>query len=427
MVSEINELLRCKAVIERKLDWGPADSWQTADFEALSEAILEQTGVSLSTSTLRRIWGRVEYNHLPSGTTLNTLARFAGSEDWRSFVKGGRPTEVAETLQDGGSDLQVAAAKPGKARPWRKLAGIAAVALALIVLSMLAFDKGEPQLQKRAYTFGSQPVTRGIPNSVIFTYDATASPTDSVFIQQSWDASKKVLVDKTLHKHTAVYYEPGVYKAKLQIGDQVVQEHRLVIGTQGWSALIENAPVPVYLKESEFVGKGTMGADVKTIENKNLRMQPEAPLIKFFNVGNFEPVALGDFAFSSEVKNEYSEGAAACQLTYISLITDDTPIVIPLSVKGCVSDLNLMSVDDYLSGKKADLSALGVNFSDWVRVSCTSSGGKIRYAINDVQAFEFPVPKRPIKILGVAFGFRGTGSVRKIALSSEGKKVFHAF
>lgn len=427
MVSEINELQRCKAVIEGKLDWGPAESWQTADFENLSEAILQQTGVSLSTSTLRRIWGRVEYNHLPSGTTLNTLARFAGSDDWRTFVKEGRQTESGVATQDAVDDHSVKVVKSGKAKLWKTLAGIATVALALIVVSMLAFDKGEPQLKKKAYVFGSQPVTRGIPNSVIFTYDATASPTDSVFIQQSWDARKKVLVDKNLHKHTSVYYEPGVYRAKLQIGDQVVQEHRLVIGTQGWSALIDKAPVPVYLKEGEFTGKAGMGTRVKTIEDKNIRMQPEPPLIKYFNVGNFEPVALGDFTFSSEVKNEYNEGAAACQLTYISLVTDDTPIVIPLSVKGCVSDLNLMSVDDYLSGKKADLSALGVDFSDWVRVSCTSSNGKIRYAINGVQAFEFPVPKRAIKILGVAFGFRGTGSVRKVALSTGGREVFQAF
>ena len=46
MVSEINELQRCKAVIEDKLGWGPADGWQTADFENLSELILHETGVS---------------------------------------------------------------------------------------------------------------------------------------------------------------------------------------------------------------------------------------------------------------------------------------------------------------------------------------------------------------------------------------------
>lgn len=421
MVSEINELQRCKAVIEDKLGWGPGDGWQTVDFENLSELVLNETGVSLSISTLRRIWGRAEYNHLPSGTTLNTLARFAGSGDWRAFVKQNK------TAATGQNEEVPQVAVPQKPRSWKRLAWVAAAVLVVILASMLAFDKGEPQLEKSSYSFESRSVTRGIPNSVIFTYDASASPTDSVFIQQSWDNSRRVLVDKNLHKHTSVYYEPGTYQAKLLIGDQVVQQHKLLVGTDGWSGLIDQPKMPVYLREEEFLHAGGIRTDTRTIEQKNIAMQPDPPMIKFFNVGNFEPVPLGDFSFSTEIRNQYSEGAAACQLTYISLLTDDMPIVIPLSAKGCVSELNLMSVDDYVSGKKADLSALGVDFSDWARVSCAASAGKIRYAINNQQAFEFPVPNRPIKILGIAFGFRGTGSVRKVSLQSGGKPVFNSF
>ncbi|MCF0068904.1 hypothetical protein LZD49_00385 [Dyadobacter sp. CY261] len=420
MISELSELQRCKGIIERKLDWGPADAWQTTDFENLSELILTETGVSLSTSTLRRIWGRVEYNHLPSTTTLNTLAHFAGGGDWRTFV---RQNKTSTTQPEPEPEAIASQQKP---RSWKQLAWIATVVLGIIVASMLAFDKGEPQLEKNTFRFGSQPVTRGIPNSVIFTYDASASPTDSVSIQQSWDNSKRVLVDKNLHKHTSVYYEPGAYEAKLLIGDQVVQHHKLIVGTDGWAGLIDRPKMPVYLKRNEFLHSDHLGTNMKVIEQKNIPMQPDPPLIKYFNVGNFEPVALQKFSFSSEVKSEYSEGAAACQLTYISLMTDDTPIVIPLSVKGCVSDLNLLSVDDYVSGKKADLSALGVDFSNWVRVSCESSGGKIRYSINGRQAFEFPLPSRPIRIIGVAFGFRGTGSIRGVSLKSGEKLVFEA-
>lgn len=421
MVSEINELQRCKALIEAKLGWGPAEGWQTADFENLSELILKETGVSLSTSTLRRIWGRAEYNHLPSGTTLNTLARFAGAGDWRAFVKQ-NSSATAEPKETAPPTVA-----PHKKQIWKRLAWIATALVVVILAGTLAFDKGEPQLEKSSYSFESRSVARGIPNSVIFTYDASASPTDSVFIQQSWDNTKRALVDKNLHKHTSIYYEPGCYQAKLLIGDQVVQQHKLVVGTDGWSALIDQPKMPVYLKREEFLRQDGIGVTTRTIEQKNIALQPEPPLIKYFNVGNFDPVALNGFSFSTEIKNEYSEGAGACQLTYISLLTDDTPILIPLSARGCVSDLNLMSVDDFLSGKKADLSALGVDFSDWVRVSCEASGGKIRYKINDRQAFEFAVPNRPIRIVGIAFGFRGTGSLRKVRLDSDGKSVFSAF
>lgn len=420
-----NALQRCKAVIEEKLGWGASEGWQTGDFENLSERILDETGVSLSTSTLRRIWGRTEYNHLPSATTLNTLARFAGSGDWRTFVRECGTAHNTEQVRPQPAEVaSIPTAFPSKPSRWKRFAWIASVLIAVGVASTLAIRQGEPQLDKSDYSFESRSVTRGIPNSVIFTYDASASPTDSVFIQQSWDKTKRTHVDKNLHKHTSVYYEPGTYQAKLLIGNQVVQEHRLVVGTDGWAGLIEQPKMPVYLKKEAFLHGDHIGIGTAEIEQQNIALQPEPPLVKYFNVGNFEPVPLDSFAFSTEMKHEYQEGAATCQLTYISLLTDDMPIVIPLSAKGCVSDLNLMSVDDYLSGKKADLSALGVDFAEWAQVSCEASGGKIRYTINGQQAFEFPLPSRPIRIVGVAFGFRGTGSIRHVRLQAGGKTVF---
>src|SRR5215475_3736440 len=88
------DLKRLLAIIEEQLDWGDPSTWQGKDFEILNELILEKTKVSLSASTLRRLWGRVEYNHLPSTTTLDTLARFAGFESWRAFTKRNKDTLV---------------------------------------------------------------------------------------------------------------------------------------------------------------------------------------------------------------------------------------------------------------------------------------------------------------------------------------------
>jgi len=87
MSPEIKKLL---GIIEEKLGWGESKAWQSRDFENLNQRILDETGVSLSASTLRRIWGKVEYKHLPSITTMDTLAKFAGYESWRTFQKQNR-------------------------------------------------------------------------------------------------------------------------------------------------------------------------------------------------------------------------------------------------------------------------------------------------------------------------------------------------
>src|SRR5687767_5441651 len=80
-------LQQCLDQIEQKLAWGPHTEWTNYDFEKLSETISGATGVTLSISTLKRLWGKVTYKNVPALNTLNTLARFAGYEDWRTLKK----------------------------------------------------------------------------------------------------------------------------------------------------------------------------------------------------------------------------------------------------------------------------------------------------------------------------------------------------
>jgi hypothetical protein len=419
MSPDIEKLLK---IIERKLDWGESDKWQSKDFENLNELILNETGVSLSASTLRRIWGHVEYKHLPSTTTLDALAKFAGSENWRKFTKENiftgnpNPTMEAQHIR-----------QPARSRNLIKIISIAIAVIATSLLGIFAVKKTKRPINANDYSLTCQRVTREIPNSVIFTYDATASPTDSVYIQQSWDPSRKTMVDKSLHKHTSVYYEPGFHRAKLIIGDSIVKEQKLLIPTNGWMGMIDRKPVPVYLKSNEFMENNFLEVPVSVIQKKNIALDPQPPFIKYYNVGNFDPVSVKDFSFNAQIKNEHGEGASACQFSFIILVTDDGPIIIPLSVKGCVSEINVMAVDSMVSGKKADLSGFGVDFSNWVNVSCKTTSTQLQFFINEKNALELPLPKKEAQIVGMSYVFQGTGAVKNINLSSNSKLIFHAF
>lgn len=57
------------------------------DFNELLLSIYSATGRSLSLSTMKRLWGYVEYHSLPSEATLTTLSRYLGFKDWESFCK----------------------------------------------------------------------------------------------------------------------------------------------------------------------------------------------------------------------------------------------------------------------------------------------------------------------------------------------------
>ena len=374
----------------------------------------------MSESTLRRIWGRVEYNHLPSTTTLDTLARFADFESWRAFIRqkppAGIPSEVV---------LASPAVKTKAGPGWwitAALAAMAAVGISLISMHV----KKSPDHGKGEYLFSSKPLTRDIPNSVIFTYSAHVAPGDSVFIQQSWDKRTRERIDPELHQYTSVYFHPGFYHAKFVVNNTIVKEHSLLIPTRAWLGLIDHEPIPVYLNPGEFLKDDLMSFPVRDLKRKNIPLTPQPPQVEFANVGNFDPVPVSDFNFSAEVRNDYHEGSGTCQFMNIDLVTDNIPLIIPLSVKGCVAELNMIDGENMIWGKHTDLSGFGTDLTKWVKVNIRSAGGKIQYYVNDKLAYQSKLPK-PENIVGMVYLFQGTGSVKNIVLKRGNKMIFKAF
>jgi hypothetical protein len=415
-----SELKRLLAIIEQQLDWGDASIWQSKDFEILNQLIFEKTKISLSASTLRRIWGRVEYNHLPSGTTLDTLARFAGFESWRIFSRQKPEVEIAQQI------IEKPAVKSKIKSGWALK--ITLVVLAVVTISLVGMYATKTAATiKGPYLFNTHPVTRTIPNSVIFTYDVKTNPGDSVFIQQSWDPNTKVSVDKSKHQFTSVYYSPGFYHAKLLVNNKIVKERLLMIPTTGWLGLIERQPIPVYLDSAKFISKDGLSAPISVMSENNIPLGPEPPAVSYYNVGNFEPVPLKYFSFSAEIRNDYHSGTAPCQYVQITLFTDNTPVIIFLSAKGCVSNLTLLNGRYYESGKNNDLSGFGTDLSKWVKVSCHGAGKKIQYFVNDKLVYESQLPLYNENIVGMGLGFQGTGSAKNIELKNGNKLSFKAF
>jgi hypothetical protein len=275
------------------------------------------------------------------------------------------------------------------------------------------------------YSFSSKKVvSEGVPNSVIFDYDASAAGSDSIFIQQSWDPKLRTAVAPDQHQHTSIYYAPGFFQAKLVIGEDIVREHNLLITSKGWLALAEQEPVPVYFSDDDFRAKGMLSLPVEKLKEKNIRLQPDLPTTSYYNVQEFGNVRSDNFTFETEIRNDVREGAGVCQQTRIVLLTEGNVIIIPLSIKGCVSDLSMMFNGQYFDGKKTDLSAFGCDLSTWVNVKCEVKDKKGRILINDKLVYESEFLQSE-KIVGIIYRFQGTGSVNGVTLSgADGQPVF---
>jgi len=414
-------LTKAKKLIESKINWGDSNDWTNQDFVALSEKIQEQLNIPLSHVTLKRIWGKVKYESLPNTHTLNTLVQFVGYENWREFKiqhGNGAPRIDANPVN---SHAVITASAPN--RKLFKMIDVTATVILLAGCIMIFVQAKKSQLNSADYTFTSKKVVSvGVPNTVIFDYDASKSPSDIVIIQQSWDTKLRTNVSKNDRQHTSIYYFPEYYRAKLIVGNQVVKEHHLFIKSDGWLAAVNTSPVPVYFKKEDALVNGKLALSVEKIKSQNIKLQPDIRTTLYANVREFGEVYTDQFTFETSLKNDYKEGSSVCQKTNIFLLADEAWIGIPLCAKGCVSDADLLFAGTQVSGKKKDLSAFGTDFNDFINVKIVSKDGKAKIFLNDVLTYEIDVKKRA-KIIGMYFAFEGTGSVDFVKLASE-KAVF---
>lgn len=418
-----------KKLIEQKLGWGDSAVWVNQDFIALSKKIQHDIGSSVSHMTLKRIWGKVNYDGLPQIYTLNTLSQFAGYESWRDFsVKNGshemplsKPAKSESDLNSGSLTTPGSHANTGNAggkKPaYKKRLLISAATFCFIIIVVMVIAARKRRVNPDDFQFSSHTtIGGGIPNSVVFDYDAKNASEDSVIIQQSWDKTLRTTVSKNQHQHTLIYYYPGFFQPKLLVNGKTVKEHNLLIPSDGWMTAIMRSPVPVYFAQKEVMQDGRMGLSADQIKAKNIQLTPDLQSVSYCNVKDFGPIYSDEFEFETSVKNDFREGSSICQLTNIYLLCEGSAIHIPLCARGCESALDFFFTDYAVSGKEKDLSAFGVNFNGFVQVKLHSSHGKAMIYIDDTLVYTVERGITHSKIIGIDYIFQGTGSVDYVRL-----------
>ncbi|MCK5700755.1 MAG: hypothetical protein KAI29_06365, partial [Cyclobacteriaceae bacterium] len=179
---------KCKIEIEKRLGWESSVKWTNQDFELLVEDIFIKTGTNLSLTTLKRIWGKVDYQSNPSVATLNVLAQYLGYDHWRDFQNNYKTEDKKERKYH-----STITSRSVKRYFNQKIMAILVVLIALLSLYFL-IDRRQVFYEPDEVVFKSKKVTTGLPNTVIFEYDISNVIADSFHIQQSWDQRRRVRI-----------------------------------------------------------------------------------------------------------------------------------------------------------------------------------------------------------------------------------------
>jgi hypothetical protein len=415
-------LEKCLQLIEAKWQRGASAEWKSYDFEKLSMDICESTGVSLSISTLKRVFGKVSYTNLPSVHTLNTLAHFVGYEDWTAFRQQHAAPATSVPPPAPTTPVSAPAPPPPHTHWWPLLI----LPIALLGYSVLNRKPGNHPLPVAGFAFScDKAVSEGVPNSVVFHYKAPVASTDSVFIVQTWDMRRKKAVPANGSEYSAIYYHPGYFNAKLVVDTQIVMTRNLMISSGGWLGLVENDndPVPLYFTKDELSKKEGVGVDSATLARYHLSLLPEAPKVRLFYIKDLGNLSDADFSFETTLSNGFNQGSGVCQYVEVLIQCKNDVFIIPLVAKACIGNIYLWTPGKGISSQEADLSGFGCDLTQWSTLKVISSHRQVTFLINGRQAAAVSFPHEPSDIVGVQYRFNGTCAVRNAQFTSGGHTI----
>jgi hypothetical protein len=406
---------QCKHLIQDSLGWGDPASWSNEDFDDLSERIFQKTGVRLSVSTLKRIWGKVKYDHSPTTATLNALVRFAGFPNWRDFQQ--QHNHEAPEIPAPAPLAVVQSTRPrGLLTPL--IIGTLTLAALVSLLSARFIHNTAPT---PALRFESRSTSDDLPNSVVFDYDATPLHPKDVMIQQNWDTRRREKVSPNGNRHTSIYYYPGYFMAKLVVDGEIRKESEVFITTKGWKGIVGHNPLPVYLSPEEAKDdSGQLGINARTLAAKTGSTVFSDTYTTFANVRPFPGLSGDNFSFSTTLRNTSTVEQCLCRNVRITILGKLSAIIIPLSDKGCIASLSVLTGFSAISGKDHDLSAFGCDFNNWQQVICTENSNILKVTVNGREVLFVPKAQPIGEIVGVRILFEGTGAIREAVLSGAG-------
>lgn len=399
--------------IEANLEWGDRQSWTNKDFTTLSESIFQKTGKQISVTTLKRIWGRAQLVATPSQATLDIMAEFADFQDWRSFEKAFSSPEP----------------KPRRSHRFALVGGV--TFLALFVLVMLGISSFQSQEEKPVHLegrmtepetikFEHEKIAVGYPNTVYFRYNIGDTSYDSIQIQQSWDQSRRITLDKSKGLVSSTYYAAGYYSTKLLVNDQILVEKDLYIPTQGWQAMIGgNVPQLIYPKPAQYQGGESISLTTSVLSEMN---QHPGSSLWLSNLLPDPSIKSTQLDLETEFRMTATE-KSICQNMWIVVTGSKDVFRFQLSIPGCVGDLMFFLNMEMVSGRNKDLSAFGISPDQWTNFKLKVRDLQLIASINDEPVFAHELSDDIGLIGGVQYIFEGLGEIRMLDIKDKTRSI----
>lgn len=446
ILDESYYLNRCCQLIEDDWQNGKSKHWRDSDYKALSTLISEKSHISISTDTLKRLFGKIKTfrNYNPQAETKNALAIFLDFKDWNEFKESSLIVspiykiievpkyEISENISSS-KPIQPLENTPQKKKKWFIISILGSIVLCAIVVLYFIFNS------KKQKTFSDLSSTDNVaftgkflngvaPHTVVFQYDITSIHSDSVYIDyghNDFENIERELLPKNKHTITHYYHNPGMYKVRLWEGQKVISTLAVEVISNSWKnyVYLRNKEVATiddrlftknYNQSRAFISFPQIqsaGIDVNQIN-----------WVEFCNFQDFK-VDGDEFIFETRFKNNKNEGGTDCLESIIKLMGQDGTLRVQFNKPGCARWAIVQFGEKELDGKYTDLYPFSTDVSTWRTVRIENIHKKVKVFLDNTLIYSVLYEKPISKLKGIVYNFRGCGSVDYIRLYDATNKV----
>lgn len=432
-MSDMNEkagLVICLQKIEEKVDWKPSEDWTDYDFKLLKKEIHSCSGISISTHTLKRLFGKIKYksDYSPQHATRDALAQFIGFDSWEDFLRSseeeiGRISKGEEAVEE----------KQEKGRPGngnKSLVRLFAFTTGAIAVAAIAFFASRSRTPDASFTV-ENPVGI-IPHTVSFVYDISKVRSNQIFIDFDFVHPELggdfILIDKqrTLLNHT--YQVPGVFHPKLVINNQPIDSVQVVAKSNGW----------VFFFQKPFeTSRFWMDNMVQTPSYKEFMTLSRRELLRYGfdttgiyytthrNIRDFG-ISADDFKLEVKFRNGPGTGGISCYDSRFTVLGEHSNSLVWMMEENCHQFCELKFGENHYEGETSDLSYLARDLTRWNILIMEVEEKTAAVYFNDEKIYEESYTRPSGEIMGLEARFKGSGMVEYILLTtSENDTVFY--
>lgn len=414
------------SILEIFRDNGFADptTMTQRDFDHVSEQLRQKSGTLISGTTIRRL-AHGEFSRQPQVATLNAIAGYFNYKTWQDYKTEkirNEPANVAvEPVQDPAKSVRTTSTESAL-----KYLSIPLALAAIASLYFFGASKSHVEHAEKATFSFKKNTSNDIPNSVVFSYNIDSVEADSFFIQQSWDANRRVRIYKNTYTLTDIYYEPGYHIAKLIANDSVIRAIDVSIPTDGWFFYaIDNVPkyIPEYIKTDRFVDNGSLVLRPNQLLESGIDINKDKRYHYVYFPGQMD-VPSDNFRFKTRVRMKEVR-PTPCPYLELELFCQRSFMVMRSTTKGCAHEAFMTFGEKLFPGKNHDLLPISFEVSEWTDIEITVKNKVVTIRINDEDVYSTRFTIETKSLTGLGYISNGVVEVDAVELVGLDGKVMY--